>query len=381
MRATARWPVLLAASAIALVSGAKAGAEPGDGGAAPGPALRRELIPDGKGPPGPAATPEESAECLGCHKDRELDIELQDGKLQSMYVDAAALGASIHAKLGCSDCHSDLKGKTNGHDERPFRNQRHLAQVYSEQCKQCHFANYTRTLDGVHHALIAKGNERPAMCVDCHGAHDVSSASKPRSKVSRTCARCHEEIATRYAKSVHGKALLDDENPDVPTCTDCHRAHDIADPRTSAWRLKMPQMCGNCHSDGKMMAKYGLSTNVLATYLADFHGSTALLQQGDKDARAFVALCTDCHGVHDIVKVKGPRSQVIAANLVKTCQKCHTEATAGFQSAWMSHYEPTWEKAPLVYAVKAGYAVLIPFMITGLLLQIFLHLWRVVVNR
>ena len=64
-----------------------------------------------------------------------------------------------------------------------------------------------------------------------------------------------------------------------------------------------------------------------------------------------------------------------------TCAKCHEGATENFPAAWLSHYEPTLEKAPLVWLVKVGYMILIPFMIGGLCLQILLHLWRVVVNR
>jgi hypothetical protein len=96
---------------------------------------------------------------------------------------------------------------------------------------------------------------------------------------------------------------------------------------------------------------------------------------------AVVARCTDCHGVHDIQKARDPQSPVIKANLLKTCQQCHAGATGNFPAAWLSHYEPGIHKAPLVYAVKVGYAVLIPFMIGGLGLQILLHLWRLMANR
>jgi hypothetical protein len=82
-----------------------------------------------------------------------------------------------------------------------------------------------------------------------------------------------------------------------------------------------------------------------------------------------------------MTRARGADSNVMKANLVKTCQRCHEGATANFSSAWMSHYEPTLQKAPMVYAVRIGYMVLIPFMIGGLVLQILLHLWRVVVNR
>jgi hypothetical protein len=47
----------------------------------------------------------------------------------------------------------------------------------------------------------------------------------------------------------------------------------------------------------------------------------------------------------------------------------------------MSHYEPNWRTTPMVYGVQVFYNVLIPFMIGGLILQVLLHLWRVVVNR
>ena len=127
----------------------------------------------------------------------------------------------------------------------------------------------------------------------------------------------------------------------------------------------------------------GLSTNVLSTYLSDFHGKTASLRrnQGRVPTGPVVARCTDCHGVHDIERPDDPSSPVMKANLVKTCRQCHAEANDNFPAAWLSHYEPSWKKAPLVYGVKLAYAVLIPFMIGGLGLQILLHLWRLMVNR
>jgi uncharacterized membrane protein len=122
---------------------------------------------------------------------------------------------------------------------------------------------------------------------------------------------------------------------------------------------------------------------VLSSYLSDFHGSTTTLEKanGDVKKRTLVAVCTDCHGVHDIMGTKDPHSRVMQANLVKTCRECHKDATDEFPAAWLSHYEPTFAKAPLVYLVNLFYAVLIPFMIAGIVLQIALHLWRMVVNR
>ena len=71
----------------------------------------------------------------------------------------------------------------------------------------------------------------------------------------------------------------------------------------------------------------------------------------------------------------------VKAHLEQTCRSCHPGSSPNFPSAWLSHYQPTMERAPLVYIVGLAYSVLIPLMIGSLILQIALHLWRVVVNR
>ena len=329
----------------------------------------------------PITPAEEVDNCLGCHRLPDMKLKLGTGEIFSLRVDGAAYAKSSHHKLGCTDCHAELKGVEGEHAKKPLASKREFAVAYSEACKKCHFSNYTETLDSVHHARIAGGKLDGAVCSDCHGAHDVTPPAEPRSKISRTCAKCHRGISEAYAKSVHGQALAATENEDVPTCTDCHHSHDIADPRTGAWRLKTPELCGGCHANPKLMAKYQLSPDVLQTYLADFHGVTVQLQKNEKGANPVVALCTDCHGVHDIAKTRGEGSRVIQANLLGTCQKCHPGAQADFPAAWMSHYQPSFRKAPLVYLIKLAYAFFIPFMIGGLALQLILHLWRLAVNR
>jgi predicted CXXCH cytochrome family protein len=236
----------------------------------------------------------------------------------------------------------------------------------------------------VHHKQLAAGNAAAPACVDCHGAHDVLPASKPRTRISDTCAGCHPDVADTYLGSVHGKALPSG-NADVPVCVDCHRTHDISDPRVASWIVKTPELCARCHTDPTMMARYGLSTAVVDTYLSDFHGVTASMTRARRSEAAegvrVTALCIDCHGVHDITTTDAANSPVLRANLVKTCRKCHPSASESFPDAWLSHYEPSWDKAPLVHGVKVFYMIFIPFIIGGLVLQVLLHLWRVVVNR
>jgi predicted CXXCH cytochrome family protein len=318
--------------------------------------------------------------CLACHGDATASTQLGNGKTLSLYVNHKALAGSVHAGLACTDCHSDITKIP--HATRTFANQRAVDLSYYQICKQCHFAEYSRLLDGMHFEALAKGNTNAPTCVDCHGAHSITPPAHPRSRISRTCARCHGAIAAEYVKSVHGKALLEQGNDDVPVCTDCHHAHNNPNPLSASWHLQIPQLCARCHANKQLMAKYGISTEVLTTYLNDFHGMTASLQSTEKaHPREFTATCTDCHGVHDIRKVNGAGLQAIKAHLLTTCRECHKDASPNFPSAWMGHYEPSLRHSPLVYAVKMFYAIFIPFIIDGLVLQILLHLWRTVVNR
>jgi hypothetical protein len=140
-------------------------------------------------------------------------------------------------------------------------------------------------------------------------------------------------------------------------------------------------MCGNCHANEKLMKKYGLSTAVLDSYLEDFHGVTLAFYKKQGGPVRHIAVCTDCHGIHDITKVKGPQATVLKANLVTRCRKCHPGATENFPDSWISHYEPDFKRATLVFIVNKIYSVFIPFMIVGLVLQIILHIWRYAVNR
>jgi predicted CXXCH cytochrome family protein len=327
------------------------------------------------------AAAEESPDCADCHADEGLQLTLESGENVPLFVKPDALAGSVHKALRCPDCHPGQSQVP--HPERHYKTLAQFRNSFAESCKTCHFENYTKTLDSVHYTLQARGDVFAPTCVKCHGAHDIARPAQPRSRISQTCATCHRQVFETYANSVHGKALLAQKNPDVPVCTDCHRSHDIADPRNRAWLLDTPALCGRCHANAKLMKKYGLSTNVLSSYLADFHGTTASFGDRGKQAgqEPVAALCVDCHGIHDIAKVTGKSASAFRANLVKTCAKCHPGASEKFPAAWLSHYEPSFTRAPLVFLVKLFYAIIIPFIVGGLILQILLHLWRSVVNR
>jgi hypothetical protein len=146
--------------------------------------------------------------------------------------------------------------------------------------------------------------------------------------------------------------------------------HSIADPRTAKFRADSPRLCASCHTDKAKMARYGLSTEVLNTYVADFHGTTVTLFQKEYPGQASnKPVCYDCHGIHSIPHTRDPEKGLkVKANLLRTCQQCHPTAASNFPDAWMSHYIPSPERTPLVYWSGWFYRIVIPGTIGGMLL-------------
>ena len=321
--------------------------------------------------------PARAQECLDCHGQPGSSVSFRDGSSKDITIDPDAWAASVHGAMGasCTDCHTEHAEYP--HPELKAGGAREYTLSHYNSCEQCHEDQFKKQLDGVHMKAIAAGNKNAAVCSDCHDPHsqqkitgeDGKLLPQGRLAVPQTCARCHAEIQAKYRESVHGAALVDG-NPDVPTCIDCHGVHDIPDPRTAAFRLASPRMCADCHTDAKKMAKYKLSTQVLRTYVADFHGRTVtLFAEKHPDQQTNKPVCYDCHGFHDVKKVDDPEKGLhVKGNLLRTCQKCHPGATENFPDSWLSHYIPDRERAPLVYWVDAFYKVLIPGTLGGMAL-------------
>jgi predicted CXXCH cytochrome family protein len=318
-----------------------------------------------------------NAYCLECHGQPDQIKTLPSGESLYLTIDPALYQASVHGAGGyaCVQCHTDITAFP--HPELQAQDRRDVTLQMYLTCRQCHLGNYERTLDSVHEKALEAGNENAAVCADCHNPHyqvrltdSVTHTLLPEARVHvpQTCARCHSAIYDQYKDSVHGAALLGEGNPDVPTCIDCHGVHNIGDPTTASFRLQSPQLCAGCHTDPARMDKYDISTQVLNTYLADFHGSTAtLFQKQSPDQVTNKPVCFDCHGVHNISRPDDPQKGLrVKENLLATCQKCHPEATANFPDAWLSHYIPSPQQNSLVYYVNQFYRFFIPTVLGGM---------------
>jgi len=236
-------------------------------------------------------------------------------------------------------------------------------------------------MDSSHNKMQRAGVRSAPVCVDCHGSHEIHDPNVPRVGISNRCGKCHFQINQAYRGSVHGRALIDENNKDVPVCTDCHGAHAISGPHSDQdFHAASYFICAKCHTDSRRMQKYGLKTEVLSTYLDDYHGSTNRMyaQGGLKTARQ-VANCSSCHGVHAIESLRLLRDRSLPElkkRVLKTCVSCHGEVPPNFADAWLSHEVPSFRVAPLVWMVKLVYSVVIPVSIFALVLHVLLDLWR-----
>jgi predicted CXXCH cytochrome family protein len=325
---------------------------------------------------------DEAKSCLSCHQ-RSIHMKFRNGEALSVSVDPILIETSVHNKLSCSDCHYGYSSEEHPH--RNFRSRRDMSIASAELCRRCHFDKYTKFQDSIHYTRLSQGNLNAPVCTDCHDSHAVSGSGRERANSANRCRKCHSDIYDTYAKSVHGDALLNERNKDVPACTDCHRTHDIQSSHSTGYRERIPEMCSACHANKEIMGKYGLSTDVMKTYLSDFHGVTLGFYRKQKDripgGTKSIAVCTDCHGIHNISSTVNPDATVVKANLVQRCRKCHTDATENFPDAWISHYKPSLQRAPLIFLIGVTYRIFTPIMVIGLVLQILLHIWRYAVNR
>lgn len=315
---------------------------------------------------GPQGT--SNALCLTCHQTANVYETLPSGEQLDLFVDGNALTTSIHGieQTDCVDCHTSYSGYP--HPERDISSLRDFISQENESCADCHEEKAEEDELGIHHQANSHGNLEAAVCSDCHGAHAIRPQRSSPENVTQVCSTCHSEVYNLYQESVHGAALIGEGNPDVPSCVDCHGSHAIESSTTSQFHLFSPQICADCHADEALAKKYDLNPNVFETYISDFHGTTVtLFEQISPDQETNKPVCIDCHSVHDIRSSDDPQSSVVKENLLATCQRCHPDASEDFPDAWLSHYQPSWEKTPVVSTVNLFYKIVLPATVIGML--------------
>lgn len=326
-------------------------------------------------------------DCLACHQKEGMTTDI-GGQPVPLTINSEKYSASVHGEeqVACVDCHANITSFP--HPAVTASSPRDFSLEMYPTCQQCHAEQYQKVLDSVHQTALAAGNTNAAVCTDCHNPHTQTRLTnkdtgellfEAKQAIPQTCAKCHSTIFDTYKESVHGSALTNEGNQDVPTCIDCHGVHNIGDPTTNTFRNSTPALCANCHTNETIMKQYGISTNVLNSYVSDFHGTTVkMFEESYPDQPTNKPVCTDCHGVHDIMKPDNPESGIaFKNNLLVKCQQCHPDATTEtFTDSWLSHYEPSPQVFPVVYYVNLFYKIFIPAVLGGMIFYILTDVYR-----
>ena len=163
-------------------------------------------------------------------------------------------------------------------------------------------------------------------CVDCHT--DVKSSAHETPPQHITCATCHADEQAAYERSFHAKAVQDG-NASAATCVDCHGSpHALlpaSDPKSRVHHSNIPGTCGACHSQKFVMEGSGLRVQTVSSYEQSVPGHA--VANGSEKA----AVCTDCHGTHEILDAKDSKSPIFKFNVPVTCGKCHEQISKEFE--------------------------------------------------
>jgi len=201
--------------------------------------------------------------CLVCHGDKNL-TRVEGGVVVSLYVDTAQLASSAHAKLLCTDCHTDFAFKT----PHPSAQNNTWQAVAKSSCKNCHQPEYldwgksahsTAGSVGVTSTVGAANSSAPGMpkplCGDCHGGHDIPAKSDAagmaaiHASADAMCGKCHAKATQTYDDYYHGAAYKQGA-PDAPACWQCHNTHLILpSSNIDSWTNpdNLVQTCSQCH--------------------------------------------------------------------------------------------------------------------------------------
>jgi len=337
-------------------------------------------------------------ECQDCHdvNSQIRHSDVPDVLCGKCHLDAAkGYAKSPHLKGGkvdledvptCTTCHGTHNILAVDNPESPT-NHRNSVKI----CIRCHedqnvkekFAilpeprmikAYEMSVHGK--ALMVDGNQDAPACVDCHGSHSFMPADDPdspiyKTHIAATCGNCHDKIAKIYESSVHGTALANGVL-ESPTCTNCHGEHDIRahlDPQSKVYATNVPKTCSECHASEKIVGKFGLKADRIATFDESFHG----IANEFGETRA--ANCASCHGVHNIYPQSDPRSTINQANIQKTCGQCHDNLPADFAQGTV-HTSASDRDSGGKFYVRKFYLWFIPIIIVAFVIYRILEYKR-----
>jgi cytochrome b subunit of formate dehydrogenase len=295
--------------------------------------------------------------CLRCHGRENYSKKAANGEERQLHVTAEKFQQSVHGGRDCVNCHNDIVKipHKKGLDRKVGCVQCHMdlweeAQAAEGNGKDERLGVVVEQIESYMSSVHARPNindqsHTNATCYDCHDAHyitPIDSAAHPenRLKIPLVCGQCHTDILNTYMTSVHGKEI-GGGNTTAAVCSDCHSTHNIAAPKDVSERLAITEHCGDCHHES------------LESYTETYHGKITRLGYGE------TAKCYDCHGSHGIKRVNEPDSKVHNGNRLETCQSCHVDATEGYVTFQPHGTTDNFADYPVMWLASKGMIALL----------------------
>lgn len=217
---------------------------------------------------------------------------------------------SLAAGDVCLDCHADEKLMSNPDESLTKANEPRDRGVKFKARKESLFFVDPKVLKGSVHSDLD--------CQSCH--NDIKDLPHVKRLERVNCGQCHDEVQTIYSSSLHGQALAKGDE-DAPLCQDCHGTHAIRkfnDRLSPTYSLNLPKTCARCHADTDIVTRRKINIpQPYKAYERSVHGRA--LDRG----LLVSAVCSDCHGSHDLKAARDPNSPIYRENVPKTCSKCH----------------------------------------------------------
>lgn len=193
-------------------------------------------------------------------------------------------------------------------------------------CLACHNdSTLTKDVDGKPVSLYVNEEKYKASmhggmfnCTDCH--EGIKDLPHEPGLGSPNCGNCHADAQAAYDRGFHSQAIHKGDAK-AARCIDCHGGpHEllaVSDPQSKVSHANIPATCGACHGQKFVMEPSGHSAQPFFSYKESVHGRA--VANGSEKA----AVCTDCHGSHEILAAGDPKSPIFKFNVPATCAKCH----------------------------------------------------------
>ena len=207
--------------------------------------------------------------------------------------------------------------------------------VAKEICLGCHSApGLQKSRDGktvslqIEQATFDQSVHRAFECTTCHS--DIAQLPhKPELKRVQ-CENCHAASVKAYASSIHGKARAQGFT-ESPTCASCHgNIHSLvarSEPSSPINPKNIATTCAVCHADAALVKKFRIPlVRPVEAYLQSVHARAVAAGKGG-------AVCTDCHGAHEILPSSDSASQIWRTRVPETCGKCHANVLALYRQS------------------------------------------------